>query len=69
MHGIRNGTLDEVLEVHRQIPELSPPRGLAHYRDKIGGSAHLILIAEANGAPKTMPFAGMYAKLVQCRQD
>ncbi len=48
---IRNGGFSEVLAVHLQVPELSAPKGIAAYQDRIGSRPKVTLIASVRDAP------------------
>ncbi len=50
-YAIRRGSLEDVLQVHRRIPELRPPGSAEDYRRKIDGRDHLALIAEGSSGP------------------
>ena len=50
-YDIRRGSLDDVLHLHRRIPELRPPGSADDYRRKIDGRDYLALIAEGSQGP------------------
>ena len=47
LFNIRRGSHDEVLQIHRRVPELRPPRSIADYIDKIDSRDRVALFAEA----------------------
>lgn len=48
---IRTGTIEEVLMIQRQIPELKNGYGTQEYKNRLLGVESLILIAEVNDVP------------------
>lgn len=48
---IKEGTLDEALQVSKQIPEFDTGYGIAEYTQRLKDNLHLILIAWFDGNP------------------
>jgi ribosomal protein S18 acetylase RimI-like enzyme len=46
---IREGTVEEVVAASQHVPELVNPYKMAVYRQRLGNTPHLILVAEADG--------------------
>jgi GNAT superfamily N-acetyltransferase len=48
---IREGSLDEILDIHQQVPELEPVADVASYEQRLAGRRWLGLVAEYDGRP------------------